>query len=224
MSSNEQAIYVTTNREDPIHQGDIFISLPKPEPVFPGSFDVVRDNSSGEWVVAVQCFLHETMGMVITQDCDAIRKDSIAIAQIAPKPSDEVDKVTNSENWSKKMLEYIEGIDNSISMFYLPSSSQYSIDPFLLAWLDEIFVLPRTLLLSLRTQRICRLDDVALHYFRSKLTHHYARVPFETFYNLGPELAEERLKRLKKKGMNAEETQEYRKEWKKRYPGFPFPK
>jgi len=179
-----------------IRQGDIFLCLPRIDfslaklPIVSdtateeASWDELIDEGRNEVTAIVG--MKAVTGIVITQDCDAVRAPQITLCEIRPfgsvepnakqaaKPSSRVSVITEQ---SKKNLKW----------FYLPPDPAFSIAERMAADFRITISVMREDLETLRPRRVGRLNSVADEHFRERLSEFYRRYPVDEWYALDEE-------------------------------------
>lgn len=193
-------IYVYPDASAPIRQGDIFRHLPRTQILLgdenlPIVFEATDEGMrQREWTdiarsqdeILSSTFIRSVTGIVITQDCDAVWTESIALCQILPfadverswqgktSPSRFVKTVTRQARINQKW-------------YYLPPDDQMGFDR-MAADFTSVFEVPREMLEEHRsTLRLGRLEDgVASPHFRERIAEFFRRYPYNEWYPLTP--------------------------------------
>ena len=123
--------------------------------------------------------------IVISQNCDAARADSISLCEIISFSN----ALKDSQNWQPrtwaKMLTR-EGTD-TLRLFYLPTSELTGFSEKMAVEFRTVIQLPRKELESFIRLRKARLNTVAYEHFREKLAQYYRRYPYNPWYPLDKE-------------------------------------
>lgn len=206
-------IYEAVVPHAPIQQGDIFRNIPRVEiSLARMSILVRRDEDTDVREVAWEAALRDDSavdersggcvravlpifpvhGIVITQNCDALRAEAISLCEIAPiqevfggamKPG--------SRNWVKALTR--QGTE-ALRWFYMPEEASIGFIQKMGADFRTIIAMPRTDLEALRSLRIARLNNLAYEHFREKLAEFFRRYPVNAWYPLNKEELEEYMK------------------------------
>ena len=198
-------IYQSVNEDEPIRQGDIFRSIPHLE-LSLSELTVVDDDhsesttwetvveSSGISPVTALVAVEPVFGIVITQDCDAVRGRDVCLAHV-----DEFLGVTGRKESAPKTPKKWQSLlttqmKENLRYFYLPADQQLGFVERMAADFRFIIRVPREDLLTLRHYRLGRLNDVATQHFRESLGQFYRRYPYNEWYPLTKEEVQEYVK------------------------------
>lgn len=190
-------IYDFPKPSEPIRQGDIFVGLPRVE-VSLQKLAIVDANGRTQEVtwsnLAEKCeelvaivSVRPVSGIVITQDCDAVRDDDISLCEICS-----LEKIYPTVANAEKKLSAVVSIltqhaRNSLKWFYLPPDEQLG---FQGRWAVDFSItirVPRKHIEELRGQRRGRLNRIAYEHFREKLSEYFRRYPYDEWYPLNQE-------------------------------------
>ena len=194
-------IYTYPEPTEPIRQGDLYQHVPRIEVILgldhlPEIFETVTGGSRAiDWMqfrqseepVLANVFIRSVTGIVITQDCDALRAENIAMCQVRPffsverqfteatKPKGFVNIVTQHARVNQKW-------------YYLPPDTRLGFTK-MAADFTSVFEVPRAMLESHRDDlRLGRLnDDVACPHFRERVAEFFRRYPYNEWYPLTKE-------------------------------------
>jgi hypothetical protein len=186
-------IYESPNPEDPIRQGDIFQSVPRIDlnlsrlPI-PSGEEIIEDDwlrasSAGSPVIALVA-MRSVWAIVITQDCDAVRVDDIALCEI-----DRFDAVEPSGQGAKYPTKTMSLITKharlNLKWFYLPPDPAIGFEDKMAVDFHSVLRVSRTYLeQSLAQFRLARLNQIATEHFRERLSEYYRRYPYDEWYPL----------------------------------------
>ncbi|MBU1661086.1 MAG: hypothetical protein KKD28_06400 [Chloroflexi bacterium] len=199
-------IYVYPGATEPIRQGDIFRRLPRiqlTDMLSPEKLLIVWEETTDgdrlrevDWVqfaqsnssIYTRVFMRSVIGIVITQDCDALRAENITLCEVRPFP--DVDSNVH-ENMKTKSFVSIVTKHARINQkwYYLPPDIRMGFDGKMAADLASVFEVPRELLGQYRdTLRLGRLEDeVAWPHFRERVAEFFRRYPYNEWYPLTSE-------------------------------------
>jgi len=192
-------IYERVQPEAPIRQGDILRNIPRLElslseiPVVDeegsrvASWQELLDEASEDDVTAV-VKLKAVSGIVITQDCDAVRGKDLSLAML-----DDFQIVTNSspttpKSWRKHITQHAK---SNLRYFYLPPDADIGFDRPMAADFRTILRVPREEALTQGATRVGRLNTVAYEHFRESLAQFFRRYPYNEWYPLTKEQVED---------------------------------
>jgi hypothetical protein len=184
-------IYETIPADAPIQQGDVFSNIPKIE-VSLASLSVAlptggtrqmtwRDalQSGSETILSILP-LEPVTAIAITQNCDAIRSDSIVLSQIFGFTEATGKAPTTPKNWKTVIKE----LGRQLRLFYLPSSSEVGFDEPKVCDFGVLLRIPRRDLEEMRDCRVGRLNSLATEHFRETLAQYFRRYPYNEWYPL----------------------------------------
>jgi hypothetical protein len=188
-------IYTSIDSASPIRQGDIFRGIPRVD-LDLSNLNVVAPDGNIEldkdWSLLVQTnsriaavtVIRPVYAIVITQDCDAVRIDDVALCEIDRFV--EVEKLAKNAGSPKSLMSIITKharVNNK--WFYLPSDPAFG-------FIDKMAVDFQTVIPASRTYlethaanlRIGRLNEVASAHFRERLSDFFRRYPYDEWYSL----------------------------------------
>lgn len=186
-------IYEFPTPDEPIRQGDIFRSMPRMDlnlsklPVISGEealqSDWLRAASANDPVTALVA-MRPVLAIVITQDCDAVRVDDIALCEI-----DRFEIVEPSGKGAKYPTKTMSLITKharlSLKWFYLPPEPRIDFKDKMAVDFHSVLRVSRTYLEhNLEQFRLARLNQIATEHFRERLSEYYRRYPYDEWYPL----------------------------------------
>lgn len=188
-------IYEGVQPDAPIRQGDIFANIPRLELSLSqlAVVDEEHQTSAVSWQDLVAegrsqinaiCWLRPVMGIVVTQDCDAIRAADITLCEI--RPLADVDFTFKSPGkgpeWWAKMIP--RQCQRNLKWFYLPPDPlpQFS-ERMAVDFRVTIRVALADLQLLIHLRR-GRLKPEADEHFRERLSEFFRRYPYDEWYSL----------------------------------------
>jgi len=189
-------IYEYPNLDDPIEQGDIFVSLPRPDvPLDEVAFLAPSGPMRASWEklalrglpVKATIQLTPVSAIVISQDCDALRGPHVSLCEIQNfrlverKAADTPDK---PKKW-QSMLTQQAHINQK--WFYLPPNPDLGWDDKMAADFRMTLRLPLDGLLRLRHFRKARLIEIASEHFRERIADFFRRYSYDEWYPLSPD-------------------------------------
>jgi hypothetical protein len=192
-------IYERVESSKPIQQGDIFRNIPRLEislaeiPVVDEegtrvtSWQELLDEGTEDDITAV-VKLKAVSGIVITQDCDAARGKDVSLALI-----DDFQQVTNKspetpKSWWKHITNHAK---SNLRYFYLPADESFDLPRPSAADFRTILRVPREEVMTQGGFRVGRLNSVAYEHFRESLAQFFRRYPYNEWYPLTKEQAED---------------------------------
>ncbi len=176
-----------------IRQGDIFRSVPRIDlnlsklPVILGdeaiSDDWIRASTASEPVTALVA-MRPVWAIVITQDCDTIRVDDIALCEI--DRFDVVELLAKNAKHPKGTMSLItKHARLNLKWFYLPPDPDVGFAHKMAVDFHSVLRVSRTYLEQNVAQlRRSRLNQVATEHFRERLSEYYRRYPYDEWYPL----------------------------------------
>jgi hypothetical protein len=201
-------IYTYPNPSEPIRQGDIFCGLPRlklalgraslPEIYEATEAGLVeldwRQSPKDGQPAYVSGVVRCVTGMVITQDCDAIRSESIALCEVRRFADVErrMGDVEATKSEKKRLENFVDLVTQHARVnqkwYYLPPDMRMGFERMAADFLS-VFEIPREMLERYReTLRIGRLnDDVAWPHFRERVAEFFRRFPYNEWYPLTAE-------------------------------------
>jgi hypothetical protein len=186
-------IYEFPDHKAPIRQGDIFQSIPRIDldlsklPVLAGK-EAIQDDwlqaSSVSNLVNALVAMRPVLAIVITQDCDTVRMDDIALCEI-----DGLDSVEPSSKGAKYPAKTMSLITKharlNLKWFYLPPDTTIRFTDKMAVDFHLVLRVSRTYLEhNLARLRIGRLNQIATEHFRERLSEYYRRYPYDEWYPL----------------------------------------
>lgn len=195
-------IYERVEQITPVRQGDIFRNIPRLE-ISLAEIPVVDDEGSrvaswqelvaeaGEDDVTAVVKLKAVTGIVITQDCDAARGKDLCLALI-----DDFQQVTNkspetAKSWWKHITNHAK---TNLRYFYLPADESFGLPQPMAADFRTVLRVPREEALTHGATRVGRLNTTAYEHFRESLAQFFRRYPYNEWYPLTREQAEDYAK------------------------------
>lgn len=206
-------IYEYLVNDEPIRQGDIFQRIPRIDldlsqlPVVINGKTYADDwlnSSSNNDLIQAVVGVRSVTAIVITQDCDAVRIDDIALCEIASFK--EVEGLAKDANKPKAYMSLITKQSRlNLKWFYLPPDSKIGFKEKMAVDFQTVIPASRSYLeKNASTLRLGRLNEIASEHFREKLSEFYRRFAYDEWYPL-----------------DKEELNEYKKD--KPGPIIPFP-
>lgn len=195
-------IYDVLEPSSPISQGDIFfnipiLSLPPDELTVIGEDDLPARLSWEEFASANQpasaiIGVQPTIGIVGTQECDALRAPEITLFQIRSFRD-----VEGKSKDTKKPASWVSLITQharvNLKWFYLPADENLGFSEKMGVDFLTPIRLPRQVLQHLIGYRKGRLNEIARQHFRERLSEFFRRYAYDEWYPLNrEELAEYR--------------------------------
>jgi len=191
-------IYEKINNDDPIRQGDIFLNVPFVSLVCEN--DVLISEDKDEFVERRLSSLISEVGkkfytlaeltfvpgIVISQDCDATRAETISLAHIIP--------LTTPFDFSKKLqqqcrlIRQINSDADKRRYFYLPAELKYlNFSKEMVVDFRSIIPLKRQDSNLLINQRKAKLNSEAKEHFKEKLAQFFRQYPVDEWYSFTKE-------------------------------------
>lgn len=194
-------IYEFPKPDDPIRQGDIFRSIPRIDIdlgnllVAESGDELFRQDwlqiSASHDIVTGLVAMRPVTAIVITQDCDTIRVDDIALCEISEFKVVErsAKDISSTKSWVSMITKQAR---LNLKWFYLPIDDQLG---FLQKMAVDFHSVLRTSRLYLEQNvqylRIGRLNQIAREHFRERLSEYYRRYPYDEWYSLNKQEFEE---------------------------------
>jgi len=195
-------IYTYPEPTEPIRQGDLYQCVPRIQVILgsdylPEILETVEGGSRAiEWMqfqqseepVLANVFIRSVTGIVITQDCDTLRAENIAMCEVRPFSS--VEKWFTETTKPKKFLDIVTRHARvNQKWYYLPPDTRLGFIKKMGADFTSVFEVPREMLESHREDlRLGRLnDDVACPHFRERVAEFFRRYPYNEWYPLTKE-------------------------------------
>jgi hypothetical protein len=184
-------IYEIPDQSSPIRQGDIFIripivELPTEELVIIGEDDNPQtldweEFASANQKVAAILAVRPTIGIVGTQECDALRAPDITLFEI--RPFREVERKSKETTKPSKWVPIItQHARVNQKWFYLPADEKIGFSEKMgVDFLTPIRV-PRAVLTSQINLRVGRLNEVARQHFRERIAEFFRRYAYDEWY------------------------------------------
>jgi hypothetical protein len=188
-------IYESVEADAPLRQGDIFVRIPRSEFQF-NSIPVLADDAIlrvQDWLdvstqregVDVIMRIRPTMGIVITQDCDATRARDVSLCEI--RPFHDVDAYKRDQNDTPK--KWVSLITQHARMnqkwFYLPVDPSFQINERSAVDFRVVMNVPMAgLAAAAGIIRVGRLNPVATSHFRERIAEFFRRYPYDEWYPL----------------------------------------
>jgi hypothetical protein len=191
-------IYDFPKTQDLIRQGDIFRYIPKIDldlntlRIYSETEDALIQES---WLTATTHFeeistlvaIKPVTAIVITQDCDAVRNDDIALCEILKFA--EVERSVKDKTSPNAFMSAITKQSRlNQKWFYLPPdetigfSLKMGVDFHLVTMTSRSYLED-----NISKLRIGRLNKIALEHFREKLSEYFRRYPYDEWYPLNKE-------------------------------------
>lgn len=192
-------IYDAPDPSSPISQGDIFFFVPKvhlPE----DELTIIDDDgaraldwedfASDDRAVSAVLDVRPTVGIVGTQECDALRAPEITLFE--GRPFRDVEGKSNSANSPKSWVNILtQHARVNQKWFYLPPDARVGFSEKMGADFLTPIRVPRAVLERLMRHRRGRLNHVAGQHFRERVSEFFRRYPYDEWYALDAgELAE----------------------------------
>lgn len=188
-------IYETVLSEEPIRQGDIFLSLPRIEISLKEILLVGKEGESvTSWQelagtkepIAIIVPIRSVAAIVVTQDCDAIRARDITLCEIRRFQDVEgKSKDTSSPQSWKNIITQHARINQK--WFYLPPNSDIGFSKKMAVDFIVTLRVPREDLETMRSLRRGRLNHMANEHFRERISEFFRRYPYDEWYALNKE-------------------------------------
>ena len=190
-------IYERPTPDDPIRQGDIFCRVPRVDVSLAKllAFDERGEPVEGRWVdlldrwgpepIRAAVCIRPVFGIVITQDCDAVRSRDISLCEIKPF-RDIYPHIADMKDAPKKWMGVItQHARANYGWFYLPVEPDIGFTKRMGAELSTVVRVARKDLDSMRAQdRVARLNEIATAHFRERLSEFFRSYPYNEWYPL----------------------------------------
>jgi hypothetical protein len=192
-------IYSPVSAEEPIRQGDIFRNVPRVDFTL-SSLAVIDDNDelkATTWrevlgspnrsnPISAVLAVKPVMAIVITQNCDAARGESLSLCQIEDylTANGQEKPPKDAKAWQSLLMRTTR---TNSRFFYLPVDARFGVQVKLAVDFRAVLPVPRKDLESLRDYRIARLNPIALEHFRESLSHFFRRYAYNEWYPLTAE-------------------------------------
>ena len=186
-------IYEFPATNAPIKQGDIFESVPRID-LNLADLSVVSDKETlaGDWLnvasavdpVTAIVAMRPVRAIVITQDCDTVRVDDIALCEIGSfgviEPSAE--KAKHPKGTMSLITKHSR---LNLKWFYLPPDPQIGFTGRMAVDLHSVLRVSRMYLeQNLPRLRRGKLNQIATEHFRERLAEYFRRYPYDEWYPL----------------------------------------
>lgn len=187
-------IYDFPAPEVAIRQGDIFFNLPRvdislQELLFYDTHGVRQftwEEVLNKAEIRIVTGVRPVMGIVASQDCDAVRSVDITLVEVRPFQSVEgkCKQTKTPSSWQNIITQH--GRLNQ-KWFYLPPDERLGFSSKMAADFRVVFQLPR-IELEARRERFRRatLKPIAEAHFRERIAEFYRRYPYDEWYALEP--------------------------------------
>jgi hypothetical protein len=201
-------IYDFPGSSEPIGQGDIFSAIPRIDinlnelPILEGEnffkkdwLNISKNNDPKQTLVAIR----PVIAIVITQDCDAVRDDDIALCEISSFA--EIYPAGKDAKYPNKTMSIITTHSRTnLKWFYLPVENKIGFTNKMAVDFKSVLKASRTYLEKNVSQlRIARLNSVASEHFREHLSEYFRRYPYNEWYPLDKAEFEEYSKAKREK-------------------------
>lgn len=188
-------IYEATTADEPIRQGDIFRRIPRVD-LSLSTLAVIDDEDGARQVTwkealedggaaAITAILpvRAVDGIVITQNCDAVRGEYLCLCQIDEflPAIGQKDPPKSADKWQSLIVRKGREMPR---IFYLPPHAATGFAQPMAADFRVILRIPRGDLESIRDHRVGRLNPEAANHFRETLAHFFRRYAFNEWYPL----------------------------------------
>jgi len=189
-------IYVYPSKDEPICQGDIFKCIPRID-VSLENRGYIKDGEAiqASWTDLVEqeslynieavVSMRPVYAIVITQDCDAVRIDDIALCEV--KDFKQVyPHIERMKETPKKWVGVItKKARVNLGWFYLPVDSKIGFRDKMGVDFPTVIRIGRLDLEKMKEKyRIARLNEVSLAHFRERVAEFFRRYPYDEWYPL----------------------------------------
>lgn len=188
-------IYVPVGPDTPIRQGDIFKNIPRVDLDLSdlsvisreGTVEFARDWSSlaeSHDRITVSAAIKPVYAIVITQDCDAVRIDDVALCEIDRFAA--VERMAETALKPKSMVGLITKQSRlNLKWFYLPPDPTLGFTERMAADFQTIISTSRSYLEKhIAHLRLGRLNNIAGEHFRERASEFFRRYPYDEWYPL----------------------------------------
>jgi hypothetical protein len=210
-------IYEQVNLEEPLQQGDIFLSVPRPDFSL-GNLAILSSDGQAEQVswrelveqgdinnITAVIGIKPVMAIVISQNCDSTRGKDVSLCAVEPLTDHMKDTPSqNPKSWNKQLLKHA----HNPRYFYLPPDDGLQIPNRMSADFRSVMRVDREDLLNFREYRIARLNDVASQHLRESLAQFFRRYPVNEWY---PLTREEVVVYAEEQGLSPNDLYEWQK-------------
>ncbi|MCZ7616855.1 MAG: hypothetical protein M5U32_00570 [Myxococcota bacterium] len=197
-------IYESVGLDQPLKQGDIFRDVPRVDlsltelAVLEDDAcrqttwtEVIADTSKRDGLAAVLP-IKPVMGVVMTQNCDAVRGEFVSLCQVELFSKVVSTPPATPKKWKDLIVQHSR---EHLRYFYLPEAPAFGIADRMAADLRVLLRLRRADLEAMRRNRIGRLNQVGTEHFRENLAQYFRRYPYDEWYPLTREEFEEYQKK-----------------------------
>lgn len=191
--------YVEASPDDAIRQGDIFCRIPQidldlhqlnqlqenGDIVDVSWMELVEKDESCEITGIVG--IRAVWGIVITQDCDAVRSPDISLCEILNfrKIEGRAKDTKSPKSWASIITQQAR---LNQKWFYLPASKEIGFPDRMGADFRSVIRVGRQGLEAMRVKhRVARLNDIALAHFRERVGEFFRRYAYDEWYPLTKE-------------------------------------
>jgi hypothetical protein len=188
-------IYVAASPDAPLQQGDVFRTIPKVRVTLTNiPYAEGEEIKVANWpqIVAdhqdVQGFfkVEQTFAIVLTPDCDSLRAEVIALAEI--RKFADVEGNAKDATAPKSLARIItQHARINQKWFYLPPDALTGFGERMAVDFRSVISIPRADLEAARAMRVARLVSPAIEHFRERLGEFYRRYPYDEWYPLNPD-------------------------------------
>jgi hypothetical protein len=186
-------IYEFPKSSEPIRQGDIFRYVPRIDfdlaqlPIVAGGNTLLDDwsraSANADTVTALVA-MRPVAAIVITQDCDTVRIEDIALCEISPFEIVEP-KVRDAKYPKGTMSVITRHARVNLKWFYLPPDTRVGFASKMAVDFQSVLRVSRLYLEQYLSQmRIGRLNELAAEHFRERLSEYFRRYPYDEWYPL----------------------------------------
>jgi hypothetical protein len=191
-------IYETVLTTDPIEQGDIFQNIPRVDFSLSSLAIIDEDDEAKEMTwrdalalnssapVSAVLAVKPVAAIVVTQNCDASRGQTLSLCQIEDYLSafNQAQPPKNPKGWQSLLMRMSR---MNPRFFYLPEDGNYGIATRSAVDFRIVLPVPRIDLENMRDLRIARLNKVAAEHFREALSNFFRGYAFNEWYPLNRE-------------------------------------
>lgn len=186
-------IYEFPASSEPIRQGDIFRYVPRIDfnlaqlPIVAGDSTLLDDwsrvSANADTVTALVA-MRPVTAIVITQDCDAVRIEDIALCEISP--FEIVEPTAKGAKYPSKTMSVItKHARINLKWFYLPPDPRIGFANKMAVDFQSVLRVSRLYLDKYLPQmRIGRLNEMGAEHFRERLSEYFRRYPYDEWYPL----------------------------------------
>lgn len=186
-------IYELPASSEPIRQGDIFQYVPRIDfdlaqlPIVAGENTLLDDwsrASANVDTVTALVAMRKVTAIVITQDCDAVRIEDIALCEISP--FEIVEPMAKGAKYPSKTVSMItKHARINLKWFYLPPDPRMGFANKMAVDFQSVLRVSRLYLdQNLSQMRIGRLNEMGAEHFRERLSEYFRRYPYDEWYPL----------------------------------------